>query len=329
MSPGNRPHLDEATPITGLGVDHPRPHLGGKQDAPAIFRALERLDRLATAHGEWLKNWHLSVLSELAGERRQRAEPPPAFTDREGALDEPVFADHPQRAHLREQLRSISDRAESLAETVRCSATLPTEDYSALMDAVVAFNSALRQLRNDIWNRLANVDALTGLGDRQAMWERLNIECERHGRDHQPCCVAMLDLDSFKEINDTYGHAAGDQVLRRVASLLAASVRPYDAVFRFGGDEFVLCLPTTDLRAAWAIVERLRLKLANDRIALKDGRTVAITASVGIALLTAEDGVELALENADAALYTAKRNGRNGVHVWSGAARPSSAGGAR
>jgi diguanylate cyclase (GGDEF)-like protein len=126
----------------------------------------------------------------------------------------------------------------------------------------------------------------------------------------------MLDLDFFKEINDSWGHSAGDTVLKTVASMLTASVRTYDTVFRLGGDEFLLCLPSTDLRAAWAIIERLRLKVSVRPIDLKDSDTIKATLSIGIASLERELNVEAALERADAALYKAKRSGRNRVYVW-------------
>ena len=149
------------------------------------------------------------------------------------------------------------------------------------------------------------------------MLNKLSVECDRHARHKMPCCVAMVDLDHFKQVNDTFGHPVGDTVLRSVASLLAAGVRPYDQVFRYGGEEFLMCLPNTDTRSAWAIVERLRLRLANWSIPIKDGKSLNVTASIGVAPLTSEDGVEAALERGDAALYAAKRNGRNCVHVWS------------
>ncbi len=185
-------------------------------------------------------------------------------------------------------------------------------------DAVLAVNDGLRRLFAATWNRLANIDPLTGLGNRPAMLRRLGMECERHERGRQPCCVAVIDLDGFKPVNDTYGHTAGDAVLRSIAALLAAGVRPYDEVFRYGGDEFVLCLPSTDPRAAWAVVERLRLRIANWSIPLKSGSSLRITVSIGVAPLTVDRGVEATLELADEALYRAKRNGRNGICVLTG-----------
>jgi diguanylate cyclase (GGDEF)-like protein len=196
---------------------------------------------------------------------------------------------------------------------------LPPLQYGRFMDTVLEFGSKLQALQHQTWNRLANVDPLTGLGNRQALWNRLGIEAERHARNHQPCCVAMIDLDRFKQVNDCHGHAVGDEMLKSVASLLAASTRPYDAVFRFGGDEFLICLPNADSRGAWSIVERLRLKIADTAFSLRAGLLVTTTISVGIAPLTSELGVETTLEHADEALYVSKRRGRNAIYVWSDA----------
>ncbi|MDS4011079.1 MAG: GGDEF domain-containing protein, partial [Defluviicoccus sp.] len=107
----------------------------------------------------------------------------------------------------------------------------------------------------------------------------------------------------------------GDTVLRSVASLLAASVRPYDAVFRYGGEEFLLCLPNADLRTAWAIAERLRLKVAGWSIPIAKGAELRTSVSTGIAPLSSAQSVEATLERADAALYAAKSRGRNCVVV--------------
>jgi diguanylate cyclase (GGDEF)-like protein len=193
--------------------------------------------------------------------------------------------------------------------------TVTAADYERFMASALRVGEDLRQFLGDTWNRLANIDPLTGLGNRAAMLRKLGVESERHVRNEEPCCVAILDLDHFKQINDTYGHSAGDVVLRSIASLLATSVRPYDEVFRYGGEEFVLCLPNADVRTAWAIVERLRLKVAGWAIPIRNGQQIYTTLSIGVAPLAGRGGVEAAIELADAALYAAKGNGRNCVFV--------------
>ena len=124
----------------------------------------------------------------------------------------------------------------------------------------------------------------------------------------------MLDIDHFKKFNDTYGHEAGDAVLRETGSFLTRSIRAEDFVCRFGGEEFVVVLPTADLRAAQARAERIRAKL-HDLVVMHQGRSVgSITASFGVAALPDHGMTEKdLLQAADAALYSAKREGRDRV----------------
>ncbi len=289
--------------------------LGDGEQPCAVLHALNNLEAIVAAHTEWLKNWHLEVLEGLAPQRQGQVNPPPLQLPR--WIEDPVLQAHPKHQMVCDSLRQLQAQAEQVAATVRVTGTIPTSAYSEFMNTVLAFASAIRQLQNDTWNQLANVDPLTGLGNRRAMSRKLRIEYERQARNRHPCCIAMLDLDFFKEVNDGWGHGAGDMMLQQIAAMLTASVRPYDSVFRFGGDEFLLCLPSTDLRAAWAIIERLRLKVSLWPVELKEGSTTRASLSVGIAPLEWEFGVEAALERADAALYQAKRNGRNCVYVWS------------
>jgi diguanylate cyclase (GGDEF)-like protein/PAS domain S-box-containing protein len=157
-------------------------------------------------------------------------------------------------------------------------------------------------------------DPLTGLYNRRYLEEMLEREIRRAVRAEQPLGLLMLDLDHFKKFNDTYGHDAGDTVLRESATFLAKSIRAEDIVCRFGGEEFVIILPTASLSAASARAERIRSKL-RELTVLHQGQSLGmVTVSVGVAALP-EHGTspKKLLEAADAALYRAKRNGRDRV----------------
>jgi diguanylate cyclase (GGDEF)-like protein/PAS domain S-box-containing protein len=157
-------------------------------------------------------------------------------------------------------------------------------------------------------------DPLTGLYNRRYLEEMLEREIRRAVRAEQPLGILMLDLDYFKKINDTYGHDAGDTVLREAASFLSRSIRAEDIVCRFGGEEFVVILPTAGLDAAHGRGERIRSKL-RELAVLHQGQSVGmITVSVGVAALP-EHGTSprKLLEAADAALYRAKKEGRDRV----------------
>lgn len=298
--------------------------LSGPGSAPAfserpsmIMQGLHGLDQLVAAQTTWLKSWHMDVLAGVSGSERNPTVPPqPDLSQWLRVFRHPSLAGHPSSRIAVERLRDMQAQADAIGDLVAQSGSIPQPEYGRFMNTVVEFTAALRDLQNDTWKRLANVDPLTGLGNRQAMTRRLHIERERHVRNGQVCCLAMIDLDGFKPVNDGYGHAAGDCVLAEVASLLAGSLRPYDSVFRYGGDEFLICLPNTDPRGAWAIIERLRLKAASHRISLRPGVDVRTTLSVGIAPLSEEGDIDQSLDRADQALYAAKRNGRNCVFVW-------------
>ncbi len=157
-------------------------------------------------------------------------------------------------------------------------------------------------------------DPLTGLYNRRYLTEMLDREIRRAVRAEQSLGILMLDLDHFKKFNDTYGHDAGDTVLRQTASFLINSIRVEDTVCRFGGEEFVVILPTADLNAAYGRAERIRSKL-RELTVLHQGQSIGmITVSVGVAALP-EHGTapNVLLDAADAALYRAKREGRDRV----------------
>jgi diguanylate cyclase (GGDEF)-like protein len=165
----------------------------------------------------------------------------------------------------------------------------------------------------------ARADAKTGLLN-AATWEReAGAEIARAVRTSTPLAVALLDLDRFKQINDTYGHLLGDEVLRGIADTMTSVLREYDLAGRFGGEEFVMLLPQTRAVDALRIAERVRAHIARLPIVSPGGEPVAVTVSIGVAALDAGSNRELTelLAAADAALYRAKASGRDQVQMIS------------
>ncbi len=154
----------------------------------------------------------------------------------------------------------------------------------------------------------ARHDVLTGLLNRRAGLERLEEECARSRREKVPLSVAVLDLDRFKEINDTYGHGGGDEVLRETAQRLRGLVRSYDVTARLGGEEFLLLFPGTSREAAEEICERIRGQFESEAFL---SEKVFVTASIGVAGFGGDEDERTLLRRADAALYEAKNGGRN------------------
>ncbi len=161
---------------------------------------------------------------------------------------------------------------------------------------------------------LATTDALTGLANRRAFMAQLDAELAQVAQGGAPGMLVMLDLDHFKHVNDTYGHAAGDKVLVHLAQILRGqALRQGDLAGRLGGEEFAVLLPRTRADEAAAIAERLRLALEQSRIDSGEGRVITITLSAGLAPLEGTAGHSLA--QADAALYRAKNSGRNRIEL--------------
>ncbi len=164
----------------------------------------------------------------------------------------------------------------------------------------------------------ATYESLTGLFRREKILEQLEQEVHRAHRYRRPMTAGMADLDKFKDLNDSYGHLAGDTVLKRVAQVLANELRSTDVVGRYGGEEFLLLLPETDLDGGIVVAEKLREAIESTKIPLGGGRVIQVTISIGLASLEeTEDGEPQTsrdlIENADRVLYQAKRAGRNRV----------------
>lgn len=162
--------------------------------------------------------------------------------------------------------------------------------------------------------RLSTFDRLTGLFNRSYIEEFLGHEIVRSMRERRPMVLAMLDVDHFKQFNDTHGHAAGDRALRKVADTLRAALRRSDVVARFGGEELLLAMPGTTVEAAIDKLEQVRVRIGLTEIPLPKGGSAKVTVSIGVAS-TEIDGnrIDQLLDAADGRMYGAKQAGRNRV----------------
>lgn len=173
--------------------------------------------------------------------------------------------------------------------------------------------------RSDERNRvLAMQDELTGLTNRRSILGTLDQQLAMARRNGQPLSLLMLDLDHFKRVNDSFGHLAGDAVLRQVAAGIASRLRAQDVAGRYGGEEFLVILPGTTIDGAVQLAEELRTSIAAGRIEIGDGHAITITISIGVSggVPAAGQRVEDLIDGADRALYSAKENGRDRVERW-------------
>ena len=178
--------------------------------------------------------------------------------------------------------------------------------------AVIALANAQRHRTVE---QQALVDSLTGLANRRLCTAALEKELARAERFGEPLALVLIDIDDFKDINDRWGHPTGDEVLKTVAETLQASVREIDLAGRWGGEEFALLLPGTDLQGGHDLAERVRRKLVRKKFLAPDGQRIRVTASFGVAAFPEAASQDQLVAASDGALYEAKRSGKNRVAV--------------
>lgn len=207
---------------------------------------------------------------------------------------------------------------------------LQEERISDLEERVTKLASENLELivKNRVLEEASARDALTGLYNRWFVIDKIESEINRSLRHGTSMALLMMDIDHFKNVNDTYGHTAGDHVLQVVARLLKESCRVYDVAGRYGGEEFCLLLPQIEVMSTTSVAERIRYRLATTPMDVTGATSVVVTASIGIAALDATSSnpamsPAALIDRADRALYQAKHHGRNRVALWdSGESEP-------
>lgn len=200
--------------------------------------------------------------------------------------------------------------------------TVPDEKYTPDLycprgDSACRFLSEIAQLRKEVdsLTEMVRTDALTGLFNFRFFTETITLEMERTRRGTQPLSMILLDIDHFKNFNDKWGHELGNQALVHIANLTKLAVRKLDSPCRFGGEEFVILLPNTDLRQAVSVADRLREMIASTPLEVADQKAINMTASLGVDqfLSSNTEGSEAFIQRVDSWLYKSKQGGRNKV----------------
>lgn len=247
-------------------------------------------------------------------------------------LADPMYNDHPlhsalwqlwQRYHDHlnrlDRVTRLSDAYQSLSRQREISLSERFEKQVRQLEKVVRISDRYQEMMRDLNVALKEAsthDALTGLANRRLLLERLKEESERVKRLGQPLVVAMLDVDHFKTVNDTYGHEAGDEVLVKIAQVMQGELREYDICGRWGGEEFLLLLPATPPADALAVITRLHQSIQELVVRVGD-HNLSVTASIGFAEHAPGAALAHTLKRADDALFQAKRAGRDRIHIAS------------
>lgn len=275
--------------------------------------AIGQLEQAGQSHDEWFDDINRTMLCHLPhnpNDVRDDAHCLCRFGQWLYQHASPRLRDHPAFCIIEKEHRMMHAGAARLLLGIAAGGRAPLETYDSFSRSLKQLRLQITTLKQELQDALYNLDSLTSANSRIGMLTYLREQHELVKRGNQHFCIAMLDLDHFKEINDRFGHSTGDQILKSVARHILDNIRPYDRLFRFGGEEFLLGMPQTALNTGATVSERLRRGIAE-----KSGGP-HITASFGVAEFTPELTVEESIDRADQAMYSAKYNGRNSVCSW-------------
>jgi len=281
---------------------------------------LSQLDQALYNHEQWYKNLSRALIARLP------ADPPDLQPDAHhrcrfgqwyDSADASALHNHPTFVAMGQAHEQMHHLATGLLQRESDGLPISPGDFDQFNNVLDRMRLEIQSLRRELSETLQNRDALTGARNRVTLLSDLREQHALVRRSLQTCAVAMLDLDHFKRVNDEHGHLAGDSVLAATAQCVQAQLRPYDRVYRYGGEEFLACLPNTDLATATAMAQRLRAAIADLTVRVASATApLRITVSIGLALLDAGAPVEESIDHADRALYAAKTGGRNRVESW-------------
>ncbi|MFQ5354999.1 MAG: diguanylate cyclase [Mariprofundaceae bacterium] len=268
------------------------------------------------AHSRWLHELHCGLVAEEAMPKEFLISESHRFCPfgkwlyhgRNNLLEDIEAMQGIEKVH-----KLMHEEAYALATMYRNQTPIPVIKYNAFVQHLSSYSEQLSNFRDSLQEAGTMFDSLTGLFSRQAMMSLISNEHTLVLRGEQSCALAMLDLDHFKAVNDVHGHQAGDIVLHQTAQHILNSLRPYDMAFRYGGEEFLICLPNSDIDTSLQVMDRLRSEVDTLPIFLPDNETLHVTVSIGVAALSPDESLEQTISNADKALYTAKESGRNKV----------------
>ncbi|MCW9023803.1 MAG: diguanylate cyclase [Gammaproteobacteria bacterium] len=285
-----------------------------------VFRSIRALDTGIANHESWYNEVHQSLICgsshSSSDDLREDAHCCCKFgkwlysqeTDALKPLDtfHSVVDKHQQMHALAREILIKSGSKESIVE----------KEYRDFTSRAMDFKLNVRNLQYKLMSQVCVVDHLTGTWNRHVMYSKLHQEKERQARTGHPCTICMMDIDHFKQVNDNHGHIIGDQVLKTVVDYCRTSLRKYDSIYRYGGEEFLFCLPDTEHEEASAVIERLCTSLSKHPVTLPNGDDLFVTASFGMVSMQKDISLEDSIQAADHALLCAKAQGRNRVCYW-------------
>lgn len=282
-------------------------------------RSLEELQQALSMHEQWTETMHRTLLClEMPDERDLQIDSHKhcrfgQWLYNHGAAR---LGSHPAFSQIESSHEHLHDSARKMLIALQEQRPIPRDDYERFQASMKQMRLETLTTKHELEDALFNLDPLTGVASRIGMLTKLREQLALVQRKVHFTCIAIMDIDLFKNVNDTYGHLMGDEVLAKLAAHMTSRLRPYDTLFRYGGEEFLLCAPSTDLEEGKAMVERLREELAGIGFKGEGQPAFRVTVSFGLTLLDSDVTIEQSIDRADKALYAAKAAGRNQTKIW-------------
>ena len=284
-----------------------------------MLSAVAELDQALYTHEQWTEEIYAVLICHLAPDERDisdEAHRKCRFGQWYYGSGAARLGEHPGFVELEAEHKRLHQCTAALLRLSASEKMISLPEYERFVNALKRTRLEIQTLKRELEVSLYNIDPLTGVAGRMEMLRKLREEHEFVRRGVHPCAIAMLDVDHFKVVNDTYGHAVGDKVLTDIARYLQSHLRPYDLIYRYGGDEFMLCMPDMDLDGGREICDRLRRELSGLAHTTAGGVVFHVMASIGVTELDAKFTVEAAIDRADRALLAAKAAGCNRTVAW-------------
>lgn len=284
-----------------------------------IRKAITILDQELFNHNQWMDTLQMTLVCRLRPDDRDLAED----AHRHCRFGQWYYSEGGEYFHSNQNFveleaahKAMHERAASLLGLSMQHEDISVAEYEQFLHEQRRMRLQMETLKHELEDEAFNMDALTGAFSRSGMLTRLREQQSLVKRGLESCVIVMMDIDHFKLVNDNCGHTAGDRVLAAFAKHVMSNTRPFDRLFRYGGEEFLLCAPHTDIKTAHDMIERIRSDLAQLAIENNGDAPLHITASFGLAQLDPDLPVVDSIDRADSATYAAKRAGRNRTMIW-------------
>lgn len=290
-------------------------------DRNELQQMLLQLDQALNNHQQWYNNLIRTLVCRLPCDKHDilpEAHKECRFGQWYYSTNIPKnIANHPGFIAIGEAHQHMHHLASQILTNLNTNNIIATLEYDNFANSLERLRLEIYTLKNELEILLYNHDPLTMAINRVNMLPMLREQQEQTRRQLQACCIAMIDLDLFKQVNDQYGHAIGDKILVILVRYLLGHMRSFDKIFRYGGEEFLLCILQVNLSEAFEMINRICKEIAIMPIDVGLPTPLHITISAGVTILDPNASVEQSIEHADKALYMAKSSGRNQAQIWS------------